>query len=714
MIRTSLTASHLLMRCSLPTKCCITKPSPRTGVHNTSSSRKLYLSSMRMFSRSGLPMKASKVTHRTKHLPLGLSGMTGVKASGSWFRGRSTSPLTPCLGMWRTYSTEPVPSKEDDKTVATTKTIVPKVSEMSRLMSLAKPETSRLTVAIGLLAISSSVTMAIPFAMGKVIDVIYNGSTDGVNVDMMADLNQLCGVLSVVFLLGAVANFGRIYLMYTSGERVVKRLRESVFNSIMKQDIAFFDKTRTGELVNRLSTDTTVIGNSVTTNISAGLRALAQAMGGVGMMFYSSAKLATIVLSIVPPVAVVAVIYGRFLRTVSKQKQDVLAKSTEVAEEKVSSVRTVRAFAQEDREKRAYSVAVQNVLNLATRESFLWGAFYAAMGLSSNFIILAVLYNGGSMMQDAQITVGSLSSFLLYAAYVGISVGGISSFYSELMKGLGASTRLWEILDRTPTIPLKDGIIPSASSLQGQLDFKGIDFAYPQRDDIPIFSNLSLSVPAGSVTAVVGSSGSGKSTLGSLLLRYYDADRGQIMLDGEDIRSLSPKWLRWQIGTVSQEPILFSTSIGENIAYGANNPEAVTHEELVVAARTANALGFINGFPEKFDTLVGERGLMLSGGQKQRIALARAILKNPKILLLDEATSALDAESEYLVQEALERLMVGRTVITIAHRLSTIKRANNIAVLEKGSVVELGSYEELMRVEDGVFRKLVERQTVMN
>ncbi|XP_038073870.1 ATP-binding cassette sub-family B member 10, mitochondrial-like [Patiria miniata] len=627
-------------------------------------------------------------------------------------------PLATCLGSWRTYSSSDEKSDLDSSVATkeeTAKAVVPKLSEMTRLMSLAKPEASRLGVAIALLAFSSGVTMLVPFALGKVIDVIYSGSYDSLGSGvMMTNLTYLCGVLSAVFLLGAGANFGRVYLMYTSGERVIKRLRESIFNSIMKQEIAFFDKTRTGELVNRLSTDTTVIGNAVTTNISDGLRALAQAIGGVGMMFYTSVKLATIVISIVPPVAVIAVVYGRFLRSISKQVQDALAKSTEVAEEKISSVRTVRAFAQENREKRAYSSSVQHVLDLATKESLLWGAFYAAMGLSSNLIILAVLYNGGAMMTDAQITVGSLSAFLLYAAYVGISVGGISSFYSEMMKGLGASTRLWEILDRTPTIPLTDGLVPNTSALQGHIDFKNLHFAYPLRIDQPIFKELSLTVPAGSVTAVVGSSGSGKSTLGSLLLRYYDADQGQILLDGTDVRTLSPEWLRCQIGTVSQEPILFSTTIGENIAYGANNPESVTSEELVAAARTANALGFIQAFPDKFDTLVGERGLMLSGGQKQRIALARAILKNPKILILDEATSALDAESEYLVQEALQRLMVGRTVITIAHRLSTIKRADNIAVLDKGSVVELGSYEELMRVEDGVFRKLVERQTVMN
>lgn len=591
----------------------------------------------------------------------------------------------------------------------------PKSSEVWRLLGLAQPERYRLAVAIGLLIISSTVTIAVPFALGRVIDTIYNSSTEeGGRDKMMQNLTKLCTVLAGVFLVGATANFGRVYLMQTSGQRIIKRLREILFKSVVAQEIAFFDKTPTGELINRLSTDTSKIGQSLTTNISDGLRSAVQVIGGIGMMFYSSAQLAAVVLTIVPPFSVVAIIYGRYVRSLSRKTQDSLASATQVAEERISSIRTVRAFSHEKREESAYNRRVEGVFQLTKKEALASGLFYGAMGLSGNLIILTVLYNGGHMMTDSQISVGDLSAFLLYAAYVGISISGLSTFYAELMKGIGASTRLWELVDRKPTIPLSRGMQLDTTCLKGAIDFKNLEFSYPMRPDVPIFRDLSLSVEAGSVMAVVGSSGSGKSSLGALLLRYYDPIAGSVTLDGTDTTLLSPEWLRYQIGTVSQEPTLFSCSIRENIAYGAMEPEEVSMAMIEEAARTANAHFFIQSFPNKYETMVGERGLMLSGGQRQRIALARAVLKNPKILLLDEATSALDAESEFLVQEALERLMVGRTVITIAHRLSTIKNADMIAVLDQGRIAETGCYEQLMRIPDGMFRKLVERQTVMN
>ncbi|PIK61530.1 ATP-binding cassette sub-family B member 10, mitochondrial [Apostichopus japonicus] len=601
-------------------------------------------------------------------------------------------------------------SKPPEKVVnSEKKALLPKGSEVTRLLSLAKPERYKLFGAIGLLLISSAVTISVPFAMGKVIDTIYKSSDD--SVKMMTDLSLLCKVLILVFICGAAANFGRIFLMETSGQRIIKRLRVQLYQSIIRQEIAFFDKSRTGELINRLSNDASKVGNSVTRNVSDGLRSVVQVIGGVGMMFFTSVKLAGIVLTVIPPLSILAVIYGRFVRKISRQVQDSLAKSTEIAEERISSIRTVRAFAQETREIQSYASKINDVFQLTKKEALMWGIFYSSMGLSGNLMILGVLYNGGMMMSESQITVGDLSAFLLYTAYVGVSIGGLSSFYAELMGGIGASTRLWQLLDREPSIPLSVGITPSQSQLQGRIEFKNIDFSYPMRMDVPVFSGLSLEAPASSVTAIVGASGSGKSTLASLLLRYYDPDQGHVELDGQDIRELSPEWLRHQIGTVSQEPILFSSTIADNIAYGAIHPDKVSMETIEAAARTANAYNFITGFPKGFDTMVGERDLCYL---RQRIALARAVLKNPQLILLDEATSALDAESEYLVQDALEKLMVGRTVITIAHRLSTIKNADNIAVLHQGKIAEIGPYEYLMGLDDGIFRKLVERQTVVS
>ena len=551
--------------------------------------------------------------------------------------------------------------------------------------------------------------MSVPFALGHVIDIIYTGDA----ATMKENLNIVCLTLTGVFLAGGASNFGRVYLMNVAGQRITRDIRAAVFNAIMRQDIAFFDKNKTGELVNRLSADTALVSSSVTMNISDGLRSLVMAFAGVGMMFYMSPELALVGLGIVPPSAIIAIFFGKYLKTLSTQVQDTLASATQVAEERISNVRTVRSFAQESREMKTYKNSIDNVLEMTYKESLARALFFGMTGLSGNIIILSVLYYGGTLVTEQSLSVGQLSSFLLYAAYVGIAFGGMSSFYSEMSKGLGASTRLFQLIDNEPSIPINGGTSILANSFKGNIDFKNIKFAYPSRPDVVLFNNLSLEVPSGSILAVVGSSGSGKSTLGSLLLRLYDPLEGEILIDNTPIKEFDPSWLRSVIASVSQEPVLFSTTIKDNLLYGAIKPNEVSEEQLIAAAKEANAFNFIESFPEKFDTVVGERGVMLSGGQKQRIAIARAILNNPRILLLDEATSALDAESESLVQEALENVMINRTVITIAHRLSTIRNADQIAVLHAGEVKELGSYSELMNLPgEGLFKKLVEKQTI--
>ncbi|CAM2111502.1 ATP-binding cassette sub-family B member 10, mitochondrial [Caretta caretta] len=582
-------------------------------------------------------------------------------------------------------------------------------SELKRLLALARPERWRLTAAVGFLTVSSVITMSAPFFLGKVIDVIYTNPTG----DVTDSLTSLCALLSGIFVCGAAANAVRVYLMQTAGQRIVKRLRATMFSSILKQEVGFFDKTSTGELINRLSSDTALLGRSVTENLSDGLRAGAQASVGVGMMFFVSPKLAAFVLSVVPPLAIIAVIYGRYLRKLTRMTQDSLAEATQLAEERIGNIRTVRAFGQEMTEMEKYTSKVDYVLQLAKREALARAGFFGATGLSGNMIVLSVLYKGGLLMGSAHMTVGELSSFLMYAFWVGVSIGGLSSFYSELMKGLGAGGRLWELIERKPELPFNDGIVLNKDMFKGALEFKEIHFAYPTRPEISVFQDFSLSIPAGSVMALVGPSGSGKSTIVSLLLRLYDPISGIITVDGIDIRQLNPLWYRTKIGTVSQEPILFSCSIAENIAYGAEDPSMVTVEEIQKVAEIANAANFIRDFPEGFHTSVGEKGTLLSGGQKQRIAIARALLKNPKILLLDEATSALDAENEYLVQEALDRLMEGRTVLIIAHRLSTIQNADSVAVLDQGRITECGKHEELLANPNGLFRKLMKKQAFL-
>uniref|UniRef100_A0A8D3BT12 ATP binding cassette subfamily B member 10 n=1 Tax=Scophthalmus maximus TaxID=52904 RepID=A0A8D3BT12_SCOMX len=579
-----------------------------------------------------------------------------------------------------------------------TPTTVP-LEDVRRILHLAHPERWRLAAALGFLTVSSAVTMSAPFLLGKVIDTIYAAGTD--TETMAASLTSLCIMLTGVFLCGGAANAARVYLMQISGQQIVRNLRASVFSSILRQEVAFFDRNRTGELINRLSADTAVVGRSITDNLSDGLRAVAQAAAGVSMMFYVSPSLASFVLMIVPPLAALAVGYGRYLRSISKLTQDALARATELAEERISNMRTVRAFGKELSEVNSYTEKTDQVLSLARKEAVLRAGFFGVTGLSGNIMILSVLYKGGLLMASQHMTVGELSSFLMYTFWVGISIAGLSSFYSELMRGFGAGGRLWELLDRKPEFPLNEGLVLPQEQLKGQLQFCDVSFAYPTRKEAPIFQNLSLLVPAGTIMAVVGSSGCGKSTLVSLLLRLYDTDA-----DGHDIRDLNPYWLRRHIGTVSQEPVLFSCSIRDNIAYGAEAPEDVTAEDVYRAARVANAYDFIQTFPDGFDTIVGEKGVLLSGeGQRRPLWI-----QNPKILLLDEATSALDAENEFLVQEALERLMEGRTVLIIAHRLSTIKNANAVAVLDQRRVAECGQHTELLGNRQGLFRKLMEKQ----
>ncbi|XKL64962.1 hypothetical protein PGB90_005048 [Kerria lacca] len=581
-------------------------------------------------------------------------------------------------------------------------------SDVKRLLLLMKPEKWKLTGAICLLFISSTITMFVPFALGRVIDVIYTKDSD----KMRDNLNKLCLSLTLIFVVGAICNFGRVYLINLSGQRITKSLRENVFKSILSQETAFFDKHRTGELINRLSADTAVVSQSVTMNISDGLRSGIMVLTGVSMMFYMSPKLAIVGLIVVPPVACLAILYGRFVRKITKSVQDTLADATNVAEERIGNIRTVKSFSQENSEIQRYVSKIESVLKLAKKECLARGIFYGMTGFSGNVIILSILYYGGVMVSENNISVGNLSAFLLYAAYIGVSIGGLSSFYSEMNRGLGASSRLWELIDRVPQISISGGLIPT-HEVRGDIIFKNIIFSYPSRPQHIILNSLYLILPSGTTTAVVGASGSGKSTLAALLLRLYDPESGEVLLDKTPVRDYDPVWLRKNIGIVSQEPVLFSGTIRENIIYGIINPEDVCDDSIYKAAKEANALDFILGFPEKFNTKVGEKGVMLSGGQKQRIAIARALIKNPKILLLDEATSALDGESEHLVQEALHRIFKGRTVLIIAHRLSTIKNADKIAVIENGKIVEIDSYNELI-TKEGPFKNLIKHQTMFS
>jgi putative ABC transport system ATP-binding protein len=577
--------------------------------------------------------------------------------------------------------------------------------EIWRLIKIARPEAKWLALAFAFLLISSSITMSIPFSIGKILDLATKDPSEG-NKLFGLEIGQFYLALGCVLTMGAAANYGRIIILRIVGERIVARLRSQLYRRTYVQNAEFFDANRVGDLISRLSSDTVIVGKSITQNLSDGLRALVSGGAGFAAMAWVSLKLTSILCLMFPPVAIGAFFYGRMIRNLSRKIQRNLGTLTKIAEERLGNVRTSQAFAGEIQEVGRYNHQIKKIFALGKREAIISATFFSSSGFLGNMTILALLYSGGSMVKSGVISIGDLTSFLMYTAYAGSSLFGLSSFYSELMKGVGAASRLFELQDRKPTIPATIGT--KVKSAQGPIKFSNVSFAYPTRPAVNIFDGLDFEIPSGTNVAIVGPSGGGKSTIGSLLLRFYNPNKGTISINGVDISKMNGKSLRRRIGMVGQEPVLMSGSIAENIAYG--KPHA-TRAEIIAAARKANCQ-FISDFPDGLDTSVGARGAQLSGGQKQRIAIARALLKNPDILILDEATSALDAESETLVNSALAALLRGHnTTISIAHRLSTIKRSDHIIVLgNEGKVAETGTYPALSSNPDSAFSKLMEWQ----
>ncbi len=568
---------------------------------------------------------------------------------------------------------------------------------LRRLSSIIQPEKKPLLLGLLFLVISSGASLIYPQLIRWMVDNVLQPK----RYDLLL---PAVGFLFSAFVVQGVFGSLRYYIFTLTGERIVLRLRQKFYERILSQEVAFFDFQRTGDLMSRLASDCTTLQNTVSVNVSQGLRNLGQVIGGFAFMFYTSWRLSALMLLLVPPISLAAFYFGKRIRKYSKEFQNALAEGSIVAEETISGLRTVKSFVQEKAEVHRYQQALsQSYVSAKSRTRAI--AEFMTMAMTAGFGAVAfVLWYGGREVILSQMSIGDLTQFLLYLMIVAIGVGSLGSLWGDIMAGVGASHRVFEIIERTSE-EKDEGEI--RAQVEGCIEFHKVHFSYPTRTDIEVLKSIDFKIQPGQAVALVGSSGSGKTTIASLLTRFYEPQSGEIFLDGISLTKMKPSWLREQIGIVSQEPVLISTTIEENIRYGF--PRA-SDEDVIQAARAANAYDFIMGFPEAFKTRVGEKGIQLSGGQKQRVAIARALLKDPKILILDEATSNLDAASEHLVQEALQRLMKGRTTLIIAHRLATIKNADTIFVLHHGQIIQHGRHEDLVKDTQGLYYQLLQRQ----